>query len=132
MNSGLEAGESFPVWHIKFESLIVKAHTLYSSQTLTVALGNVAAIFNNTTSAITSIYRMNVCFDIVKQVRFLSIHLFSITYQVRASLAQKPMTPPNTTCIANEPKTITFESSSSCSAIKYSGEVGFDAIYHIL
>jgi hypothetical protein len=41
-NSGLSAGELVPVSQIKFESLIIRAHTLYSSPLLTVILGNVA------------------------------------------------------------------------------------------
>jgi CheY-like chemotaxis protein len=42
LNSGLKAGELVPVSQIKFESLIVKTHALYTSPLLTVILGNVA------------------------------------------------------------------------------------------
>src|SRR5215216_2584543 len=41
-NSGLEAGELFPVLHINSKSLVVITHALYSAPAFTVTFGNVA------------------------------------------------------------------------------------------
>src|SRR5215208_543527 len=41
-NSGLAAGELFPVVHVKSKLLVVITHALYSAPTYTVTLGKVA------------------------------------------------------------------------------------------